>query len=91
MTERGSYEPLVKSWVLCQGELIVGTCFHSLYVKLTTSDVQENVKVVKKRLQVAEEKVSAVDIVINPEARDEEGLPLTEITEELDDDGNVLC
>ncbi|MCJ1245072.1 hypothetical protein MMC30_002273 [Trapelia coarctata] len=53
-------------------------------------DVQENVKVSKKRLLAAEDKLSAVEIVINPEARTEDGLPLTEIIEELDDDGNVI-
>ena len=69
----------------------VRVLFHRLYIKLIISDVHENVKTVKKRLQVAEDQLSSVDVVINPEARHEEGLPLTEIAEELDDDGNVLC
>lgn len=53
--------------------------------------MQENVKVSNKRLLAAEDNLSAVNIVINPEARTEDGLPLTEIIEELDDDGNVIC
>ena len=46
---------------------------------------------VSNRLQIAEDKLSAIDVVIHPEVRTEDGLPLTEIMEELDDDGNVIC
>ena len=53
--------------------------------------MQENVKVSNKRLLAAEDTLSAVDIVIRPEARAKDGLPLTEIIEELDDDGKVIC
>ena len=71
--------------------MIVRASSHRLYAKLTVSDVQENVKTVKKRLDVAEEKFSTADVVISLESQNEKGLPLTEISEELDDDGNVLC
>ena len=54
-------------------------------------DVQENVRALTKQLEAAEDRLAAVDIVTHPEARYEESLPLTEITEELDEDGNVIC
>ena len=54
-------------------------------------DVQENVKAAQKRHCTAEEKLAAFNVVILPEGRDEDGLPLTEIREELDEEGNVLC
>ena len=53
--------------------------------------VQENVKSAQKRYEAAGSKLAAVSIVMQPEARDEEGLPLTEITEELDEDDNIIC
>ena len=53
--------------------------------------VQENVKTVQKKYDAAESKLAAVSVVMQPEARDEDGLPLTEITEELDEDVNVIC
>lgn len=53
--------------------------------------MQDNVELSNKRLLATEDKLSAFDIVIHPEARTEDGLPLTEIIEELDDDGNVIC
>ena len=46
---------------------------------------------IEKRLSLAEEKLAAVNVVIQPEVRNEERLPITEIREELDDEGNVLC
>ncbi|MCJ1471768.1 hypothetical protein MMC13_000408 [Lambiella insularis] len=52
--------------------------------------VQENVKTVDKRLGLATDMLSAVGVVMQPEARTEDGLPLTEIFEELDEDGNVV-
>ena len=52
--------------------------------------VQANVKTSQKRRDAAEEKLAAVNWVIQPEAEDEEGLPISDIIEELDDDGNVI-
>ena len=54
-------------------------------------DVQENIKTMERRLTTAEEKLQATTVVSQPLVTDEEGLPLTEIREELDDDGNVIC
>ncbi|MCJ1354811.1 MAG: hypothetical protein MMC33_004801 [Icmadophila ericetorum] len=51
--------------------------------------VQENVKAISRRLETANEKFLAATVISQPEVRDEEGLPLTEIREELDEDGNV--
>ena len=53
--------------------------------------MHENVKAIEKRLSLAEEKLAAVSVVIQPDLRNEEGLPVMEIREELDEEGNVLC
>jgi len=55
------------------------------------SDIQQNITTVSSLLQVAEEKYIASQIPSQPHVRYEEGLPLTEIHEELDDEGNVIC
>ncbi|KFY61184.1 hypothetical protein V497_03130 [Pseudogymnoascus sp. VKM F-4516 (FW-969)] len=55
--------------------------------------VAQNVKAAEKQLHAAEDKLEKVGMVSNEledGARDEEGLPLTEIIEELDDEGNVI-
>ena len=54
-------------------------------------DVQGNVKLASKQLDFAEHKLAASEIVSRPDVRDEEGLPLTEIREKLDEEGNVIC
>ena len=54
-------------------------------------DVQKNVDSVSSMLRTAEEKYAASQVLIEPEIRNEEGLPLTEIIEELDAEGNVIC
>jgi len=46
---------------------------------------------VQKQLDVAEEKLSSVPTVTIPDMQSDEGLPLTEIHEELDEEGNILC
>ncbi|KAL6716487.1 hypothetical protein ACLMJK_006054 [Lecanora helva] len=51
---------------------------------------QKSVKTVSSLLEAAEEKFAASQVLIQPEVRNEEGLPLTEIFEELDDTGNVI-
>ena len=50
--------------------------------------VQDNVKATEKRLQAEQEKLDKANYV---ELRDEGGLPLTEITEVLDEEDNVIC
>ena len=42
-------------------------------------------------LQIAEAEATASVVLKKPEILNEEGLPLTEIREELDEDGNVIC
>lgn len=53
--------------------------------------MQENVKAIGRRLESANEKLLTANVVSQPEVRNEEGLPITEISEELDDDGNIIC
>ena len=52
--------------------------------------VSQNVKTLEKQLETAENKLAAATVISNPEVRNEEGLPMTEIIEELDEDGNVI-
>lgn len=52
--------------------------------------VTQNITTVEKQLQAAEEKFEKAAVIGRPEVRNEEGLPLMEIVEELDEDGNVI-
>ncbi|KAI1613640.1 Prefoldin subunit-domain-containing protein [Exophiala viscosa] len=52
--------------------------------------VDRNVQTVRKQLSGAERKRNALLLAEEPDHRDEAGLPLAEITEELDDSGNVV-
>ncbi|KAI1464295.1 Prefoldin subunit-domain-containing protein [Daldinia caldariorum] len=52
--------------------------------------VSKNIDTLGKQREDAENRLAAVTIVANPDATDEEGLPITEIFEELDDDDNVV-
>ncbi|KAI8626716.1 hypothetical protein F5Y19DRAFT_478201 [Xylariaceae sp. FL1651] len=52
--------------------------------------VSKNIDTLAKQLEAAENKLAAARVVSNPEATDEGGLPITEISEELDDDDNVI-
>lgn len=52
--------------------------------------VDQNVRTIQKQITTAEEKLAAATIISTPDVRNEEGLPLTEITEELDDEDNVV-
>lgn len=54
-------------------------------------DVLENVKVVLRRLEKAEEQLSASNARSQPVIYYSESLPITEILEELDEEGNVIC
>ncbi|KAF3762213.1 hypothetical protein M406DRAFT_347411 [Cryphonectria parasitica EP155] len=51
--------------------------------------VSKNIETLEKQVEAAEEKLAAATIVVNPDVRDEEGLPITDIIEQLDDDDNV--
>ncbi|KAF2453820.1 Prefoldin subunit-domain-containing protein [Lineolata rhizophorae] len=52
--------------------------------------VKKNVQSVQKQLSNAEDKLAGVLVVSNPDLKDEADLPVTEILEELDEDGNVI-
>jgi unconventional prefoldin RPB5 interactor 1 len=52
--------------------------------------VEQNVKSVQKQIESAQNKLLAASVISTPDVRNEDGLPLTEITETLDDDGNVI-
>ncbi|KAI1259902.1 hypothetical protein F5Y18DRAFT_281527 [Xylariaceae sp. FL1019] len=52
--------------------------------------VSKNIDTLARQLEAAEDKLAATRVVSNPEATDEDGLPITEIMEELDDDDNVV-
>ncbi|KAI0976881.1 Prefoldin subunit-domain-containing protein [Xylaria arbuscula] len=52
--------------------------------------VTKNIATLEKQLEAAENKLAAARVVTNPEATDDDGLPITEISEELDDDDNVV-
>ncbi|KAI2604455.1 Prefoldin subunit-domain-containing protein [Hypoxylon fragiforme] len=52
--------------------------------------VGKNINTLTKQLEESENKLAAVTVITNPDATDEEGLPITEILEELDDDDNIV-
>lgn len=52
--------------------------------------VEQNVKTVQKQLEVAENKLAAASVISTPEVLNEDGLPMIEIMEELDDEGNII-
>jgi unconventional prefoldin RPB5 interactor 1 len=52
--------------------------------------VEQNVKTVHKQIEAAEDKLAAATVISTPDVRNEEGLPLTEIVEELDEEGNII-
>lgn len=51
----------------------------------------ENIKAVSRRIEVAEEQLSILKAQSQPMLHSAEGLPITEILEELDEEGNVVC
>lgn len=55
------------------------------------SDVQQNVSSLSKQSQDLETKYENATIISRPDVRNGDGLPITEIYEELDEDGNVIC
>ncbi|RSL69778.1 hypothetical protein CEP53_002118 [Fusarium sp. AF-6] len=52
--------------------------------------VTQNIKSLEKQIEAAENKLAAATVISQPDATDEEGLPITEIIEQLDDDDNVV-
>ena len=64
-------------------------------VNLSTTDfavdVQKNINTIGVSLRNAEEKAATSLVLSQPDVRNEDGLPLAEIREELDEEGNVIC
>ncbi|KAL2675279.1 hypothetical protein Neosp_011463 [[Neocosmospora] mangrovei] len=52
--------------------------------------VTKNIESLEKQIEAAENKLAAATVISQPDATDEEGLPITEIIEQLDDDDNVV-
>lgn len=52
--------------------------------------VRQNGQIAQKQLDAADKKLKAASILLLPDLDDEEGLPLTDIQEELDEEGNVI-
>ncbi|KAI0601592.1 Prefoldin subunit-domain-containing protein [Biscogniauxia sp. FL1348] len=52
--------------------------------------VTRNIDTLTKQLEAAENKLATARVVSNPDATDEDGLPITEIVEELDENDNVI-
>lgn len=57
----------------------------------TYLDVNDNITKVEKQLEKGEEKLSSLLIVQGPEVLTEDGDPIIEIREDLDEEGNVIC
>lgn len=53
--------------------------------------VQKSVRSLQKQSAALLEKIEKVRMIAEPALTDEHGQPLSEIREELDDDGNVIC
>ncbi|KAK7413226.1 hypothetical protein QQX98_007884 [Neonectria punicea] len=52
--------------------------------------VTKNIESLQKQLEAAENKYAAATVISQPDANDEDGQPITEIIEQLDDDDNVV-
>ncbi|KAF7514027.1 hypothetical protein GJ744_006641 [Endocarpon pusillum] len=52
--------------------------------------VSRNARTIEKQISDAQKKRNALLLAKDPDYREDAGLPLTDITEELDDDGNVV-
>ncbi|RFU76371.1 hypothetical protein TARUN_5863 [Trichoderma arundinaceum] len=52
--------------------------------------VSKNIETLQKQLETAENKYAAATVISQPNATDEDGQPILDIVEELDDDDNVV-
>lgn len=52
--------------------------------------VQQNSATVEKQLDAAEKQLAGVDVLLDPGVDNEEGLPMMDIEEELDEEGNAV-
>jgi unconventional prefoldin RPB5 interactor 1 len=53
--------------------------------------VQQNSATIEKQLDAAEKQLAGVDILLDPGMENEEGLPMMDIEEELDEQGNAIA
>ncbi|KAL5114515.1 hypothetical protein ACEQ8H_007605 [Pleosporales sp. CAS-2024a] len=53
--------------------------------------VQQNSATIEKQLDAAEKQLAGVDVLLDPGVENEEGLPMMDIEEELDDEGNEIA
>ncbi|KAH3914052.1 hypothetical protein HBI56_053970 [Parastagonospora nodorum] len=52
--------------------------------------VQQNSATIEKQLDAAEKRLAGVDVLLDPGVENEEGLPMMDIEEELDEEGNEV-
>lgn len=52
--------------------------------------VQQNSATIEKQLDAAEKQLAGVDVLLDPGVDNEEGLPMMDIEEELDEEGNAV-
>lgn len=52
--------------------------------------VQQNSATIEKQLDAAEKRLAGVDVLLDPGVDNEEGLPMMDIEEELDEEGNAV-
>ncbi|KAG9239859.1 Prefoldin subunit-domain-containing protein [Calycina marina] len=53
--------------------------------------VEQNISTANKQIGAVENRLAAMTVISTPDVRNEEGLPMTEIIEELDEEGNVIA
>lgn len=56
----------------------------------STTDVQENVTKVGKQIEHGEIRLASLLVIAAPDLTDEDGLPIMDIREELDEEDNVV-
>jgi unconventional prefoldin RPB5 interactor 1 len=52
--------------------------------------VEQNVRTIEKQIETGENRLATATVISTPDVRNEEGPPLTEIIEELDEEGNII-
>ena len=62
-----------------------------LFTDRTATDITENISKVEKQIEKGEESLASLLVVQGPEVLTEDGDPIYEIREELDEDGNIIC
>ena len=54
-------------------------------------DVTDNINKVEKQIEKGDEKLAGLLVVQSPDVLAEDGDPIIEIREELDENGNIIC